>query len=614
MAENNLTEVADGDIVGIDDINQSVRAFKGNVVPRNTEGVATTRAGSLGTESLQWDDLHVQRIVLAGDELQPGAGGAGGAVAQLFQNGVVSGVAPTDRAGMCGWMLQAGTAGVRIVASAENPLVVRVGGEEYTLTSSIVGGAPLPSVVAMPTRVNWSLESGGDENITGSTPVGAATLGMQGHYALINGNPFLYGAAGEPEVPSTIGDLIIFSYRDVSGGPRELFMFERSDDISGRIAGKRAIRAAFNDSSSAYRFVRHDFDLTSASSTREFQLLTPGYVFIDPTTDPWSVLIQPRILGTTAEALPATASAGQVIYRQTTQKWYNFEGAAWVEKEWVFLGIAAIEDVGGSPSVAAVAGVRSENALRQLYQTAELIHAPGGTWDRNRQAIYDHRVNGTLITLNPPDTTAAEPLIEERSPQAYMNQRHELLRSRFQIDADQKSTIRAENGLSGDVNSDTYCIWVDAFTRETFADDCPPVIVSLSVGRAFLAHQHKNAVLIGSFSQNAVGDTPVVPTGDIALTQDATIGPAIWQESVSITTPEEAAITEDNSVQVRGGYSFEQSTILGNVGNRGSMTVVEKSYSNSISVFAAFSSNRSSGVTIRIGAPTLGDISDKVDP
>lgn len=612
MAENNLTEVADGDIVGIDDINQSVRAFKGNVVPRNTEGVATTRAGSLGTESLQWDDLHVQRIVLAGEQLEPGAGGAGGAGAPLFENGVVSGMAPTNRPGMCGWLLQAGTGGVRVVADAQNPLVVRVGGQEYSITSGIVGGSPLPTVVAQPADANWEPVEISDNLGLSARPFnGRTSVGMDGHFLLMNGNPFAYGEAGEPTVPSEIGDLIIFSYQDGTENPtsraKEYFMFERAATVARRPIGQRAIRAAFNDSSSGYRFIRHDWEINDPEITQQWKLVTPGYVFLDPTSEPPSLFIQPRVLGTTAEALPTTATAGQVIYRQTTQKWYNFEGAAWVEKEWVFLGIAAIENVNSVATVVAVAGVRSEAALRPLYQTAELIHAPGGTWDRNRQAIYDHTVSGTLINLNPPDTTEQETLIEERSPQAYLNQRHELLKSRFQIDADEKSTIRSENGFTEDTDSDVYCIWVDAFTRETFADDSVPVIISLSVGRAFLAHQHKNAVLIGSFLQNRTGDTPRIPTLDFPLISTGRKSPTIWHESISVVTP-----PSGGRFQVRSRGDGGSSNRVLDQDER------TEDLSDATGAFQWFSQllrdNETPDVTIRFGHPNLGDISDKVDP
>lgn len=52
MGTNTLSTRADGNIVGADDVNQYKSAFNGNIVPRNSSGVATANAGEMGTSSI----------------------------------------------------------------------------------------------------------------------------------------------------------------------------------------------------------------------------------------------------------------------------------------------------------------------------------------------------------------------------------------------------------------------------------------------------------------------------------------------------------------------------------------------------------------------------------
>ena len=66
MATNTLTEVAVGDAWTIDDENQTVRALKGDVVPRNASGVAQSGAGSLGSPTFPWANVHTTLLTVNG--------------------------------------------------------------------------------------------------------------------------------------------------------------------------------------------------------------------------------------------------------------------------------------------------------------------------------------------------------------------------------------------------------------------------------------------------------------------------------------------------------------------------------------------------------------------
>ena len=605
MAENNLQEFNDGDVIGASDNNQTVRALKGNIVPRNEQGVATARAGSLGTDEFPFDELHVDEILLGGAALDPAAGGGGTADAALFQNGVVNGQAPTDRPGMCGWLLQAGSGGVRIIASESNPLVVRVGGEEYSQTAPLVGGTPLPEVTATPASPDWELANPSNAVTPGP---GESKSWYYGDTVLATAQPFIYGReTGDPEVPTSIGNLLIFKVRGTRISSRdtapdseqEYFMCERNPRIAGRAAARRAIRAAFNTSSTGYTAGNVEIAPADAKEEDEFKQVQPGYVFIDPTASPWSILIQPRILGTTAHQLPATATTGDVIFRQSSQRWYNYEGAAWVQKSWVFLGIVAIETVSDAATVVGVAGVRTEASLRKLYTFANLLHAPAGVWDGDRQALYNGEVSGTLITWTPPDVSDVE-LVEGRSPQAFMSQRNELLRSRYQVDADDL-TLQALRLNQPRGRDRVYFAWLDVETEQTFADDAIPAIISLSVGRAFFAHQHRNAILLGTFAQTGLTETPTVPNDTLAVPDRSSIPlPAFW-------------ITELAAARTGGEPTIRALRI-----NGGTTTILESSaaplrFENAIGAPRRIEAV-GSGTTVTLTLPTLSDVAAAIDP
>jgi hypothetical protein len=54
VGDNTLETQTSGTTIQIDDVNQYKTALNGDVVPRNTSGVATDVAGSVGTSALRW--------------------------------------------------------------------------------------------------------------------------------------------------------------------------------------------------------------------------------------------------------------------------------------------------------------------------------------------------------------------------------------------------------------------------------------------------------------------------------------------------------------------------------------------------------------------------------
>ena len=607
MAENTIQEFAEGDPITIDDENQVIRAIKGNLVPRNSQGVAENQAGSLGTAALRWDEAHIARLMLDGMLFDPTTISQTEAMVQLFNNGVVSGVAPTGRPEMCGWMNPAGTGGITLRASASNPLVVRVGGEEHMLESDLVGGTPLPTAVGLPTGAVWQFQDyqtavqGGDSGFqSGEMPQGTDPL-----FALVTGDAFKYADSGI-DVPSTIEQVVIFRAPGEGGTDGEYIVAERASAISSDASAQKGARALFNHSSTAYTVRRVSPDIISPAANERLAIVTPGYIFVDPTTSPWTIAIRSAVLGSVQQALP-TGTAGQVVYRQSADKWYSFEGAQWVEKEWVFLGIAAIEDDNGTPSVQAVSGVRSERGLNKLHRVARGLHTSGGVWQSSRAAVYQAAISGNTVIYSAPVGAADTDIIEEKAPQAFASQQNRLLEPRYSVDVRQR-----QNGLTGAVDATLnglFCVWADAETGAAFSDNMVPAIVIIEPGQAYLAHPHRNAVLVGTYS--ITGQTNIaIPTGNLELTNTPVNSPALWHKTITL----ESAATQ--GVVVEGGDDTANSPILGwHSSDAEANAITEYTDPGLLGPFRAFQVAGTTGTaTISFTPPTLADIAAAVAP
>ena len=64
MGTGSLTTETDGDTANAADVNQYKNALLENLVPRNTAGVATDLAGSLGTSALRWLNAYISKLII----------------------------------------------------------------------------------------------------------------------------------------------------------------------------------------------------------------------------------------------------------------------------------------------------------------------------------------------------------------------------------------------------------------------------------------------------------------------------------------------------------------------------------------------------------------------
>lgn len=146
----NLSNAVPGTTILASDFNKITGALKGDLVPRNTSGIATTSAGSLGTSSFKW--LRAQ--------IESGYWSAGDV--KMHHN--YGGAAPIGQ----GWMLADG----RIINETNYDIEHGAGSWDIYVVSSPLDGRYLPD---MQNRY----PSGGSSVGDGVTPI--ATIGLSGN-------------------------------------------------------------------------------------------------------------------------------------------------------------------------------------------------------------------------------------------------------------------------------------------------------------------------------------------------------------------------------------------------------------------------------------------------
>lgn len=72
MGTNSLNSAIDGEVIPASDINQFKTAMNGDIIPRNTSGIAEADAGDLGSSTYPYKDLHISGdINLSGGKFIP---------------------------------------------------------------------------------------------------------------------------------------------------------------------------------------------------------------------------------------------------------------------------------------------------------------------------------------------------------------------------------------------------------------------------------------------------------------------------------------------------------------------------------------------------------------
>lgn len=395
MGTNNLTLKNTGDTIAADDVNQSVSALKGDLVPRNTAGAPADAAGSLGTPTRNWKDVYAKNIYVGNQRI-----GTGGAAADAtISNGVLS--AKNDKTTAYDWLHQAGAQGVTLRATEAAPLVVTVGGSTYQLTADLVGGTPLPAnysrscrlySAGLTTQNDALFNTSGKEYLrtaaeyplmttssfrdwqeyatdslwerdAGEIPEYAARYNL-----LVAGGLFRYSPTASPDPTS---DTLIF--KATTGGTSEYIPATRYRHNLG--LAKLAQRGAMNTHANG-RTINFRTDL---SHTQALTQVRTGYIFVDPTTSTWTLSIESNLGPTVLDELPTAPlwqADGVMVHREADDLWYRRQSGSWRKTNRVLLGICAIE----SGQVRAVLPVLTARALSDLDSLAtELLTSDGRT-------------------------------------------------------------------------------------------------------------------------------------------------------------------------------------------------------------------------------------------
>jgi len=364
------------------------------------------------------------------------------------------------------------------------------------------------------------------------------------------------------------------------------------------------LRGGMNTSRSGYTIDNADYTPGSGNGHATF-----GYVFVDPTETPWSIMQETNVVGSIQDIFP-TGSDGQILFRGTNSKWYRRESGNWIEKEWVLVGISATyPDSDNVNRTEAVLGVRSEDSLRKLRPLARLLHS-SGAWDRARAAFYTPTRSGNIITWTPPGGATGTSETEARGPHNYIAQSHQPIAQRYQIDTEQRfgRALARDNDGEG-----IYNVWVSGEDGRAFSDKTIPNLMELAQGQIVMIHPHQNAAWIGSYSvdnNNDISNRINLPTDRVTVRRNSRpaerFNPAIWYRGFTQIAPFGG---EDDGITA----GLNRGRIVGR-GSRGrpNRSLTDTWFLGPIEKFAATGDVFNTPVTLQmdIELPTLGDIAD----
>jgi len=400
MGENTLpAPLADGDTITADSINAAGNALRGDLVPRNAAGAPESGAGSLGTESKPGDGAYFNSLHVGGSEIT--ASGGGGSSVTL-RTGVENAESPAAYPGGPGFLYPAGANGVRISASEDDPLVVRVAGTRYQLTEERTGGTPINfestingnfKLTVSPFSIDHNGLASGVRTGTSGT-FGAYTGTAFGRYEAVcmkrNGDynitlknlprrVFRYASNAVSFQTDTRYDISFFRLHTANIGASTWTPSPRINARDGHVTARfRQIGGGLNTSSRL-----------NTSTNTTYTVLPVSHVFVDPTDD-WAITIEERVVGFVDQDSPEISTgqlaAGYMVYSDTEQKWCRWSGSAWMATNRIYLGMAVVEN----NAVAATCPVWAAEKLNALHK---LVHGNDSIAQRDAAASEIIRVS-----------------------------------------------------------------------------------------------------------------------------------------------------------------------------------------------------------------------------
>ena len=488
MGVNNITDApGDGNPITNEFLQGPVSALEGDIVPRSPTGVPTAQAGSLGTEIYPFSAVYADKLVVGNQEISTGGGGGtppGGpgsiTPGSTIQNGVVNGLEPAGRPGMCGWLHQAGSSGVVVSATTGDPLVVKLDGTTYERASNITGGT-LPSNYTA--TISPPLDSSGRSATYGGTSAGQ-TIPMNADRALYRystGGVFDFHSATASEVlPDEYGNNVIIKSTGGATGTTYTYCQRISNAATASGSRNRAklkMGGVFNTSPTAQVYPGWQLPWHTTH-----QVIRCGALFVDPLTATWNLTISPRIVGAVNTDLPGTTgyNTGDVVFLERGQRWHRFSGTAWVRTSFVFLGFLAID----SGAVVGVLPVRTEASLGAMFDKKFAVLGDAVS----REGVVD----GDSIRFGGENAS-----VEDKGFAELGGQQFNQIGTSAVID-----TSDAEAGTLS--NGEMFCVYLDVEADRYYFSAEPPVY-QIYRQRLLLVHPNRQRLFVGSFCTNSSG-------------------------------------------------------------------------------------------------------------
>jgi hypothetical protein len=301
LSTNSIVTKAPTNLILSADPNQYFNAFVGNVVPRNTSGIPTDLAGSLGQLGLQWQNLY-----FGGNLIQNGAVLDLSSI-QKLNHQIQDGKKNTD--GAPNFLeVVASTLNVTIKAGGSNPnLDLVINGATVSLESDI----PITGLIAAPSTNNTCLVN--DTTFTGQT-----FTKTQGEFH----RTWITIDTIGTEISSLDGTAQVFKH---GSGPEYFLAYV--DTTNNRLwSFKRGIAGSVRE---------------TLTNNDTITLLKGNYIFLDK--DLLSTFV-PVKFPPFQPFDPSSPATGDIYFDTAEQRWKRYNGTVFESKDIHWLGIAITDD------------------------------------------------------------------------------------------------------------------------------------------------------------------------------------------------------------------------------------------------------------------------------
>ncbi len=309
MADNNITEVGSNPTATSQDFDQYFNALVNDVVPRNSGGSPESEAGRLGTETYQWDELHVKNnVYINGLPISTSSGGSDLALTDS-RNYVLSGRTRASDDNTPIYLLPSGSTNTCTISASSTTLEVLINGAATQFTSDVT----ITGLQSAPSSNNTCL-------------VNDAGFTSQTFTSVIR------------EIPiDTIGTEITALNGKVAGfsiGATEYFLAVVDTTNSYLLIDRRG---SFINSSGVA------FQRQTIADNATITLMKTAWVFAENTGTTGAVTYNnPYVSGTA----PTSPSTGDYWYDLANSEWKVWSGSAWNSSNRVLIGVVLINSSG----------------------------------------------------------------------------------------------------------------------------------------------------------------------------------------------------------------------------------------------------------------------------